>query len=760
MSLSERSLPGHAEATRPMTNTASNSRPLAWCTVITCTPEGAAGTPASPRKPSSPSPDSSAARPRASRSGRRSATPRASPSRAFRPASRAAPSAPPAARAAARSPHPSSTAPSTSAAGSSTAARPAAVMRRSSSPAPASRPTASRSASTGRPAAAASATACAAAPQGSPSAGSAAIRRCACASKGSVEAPQPGHRRAHLAPLEQAHAAAHLVRHAGALQLAHQRPRLQAHRAHEHRLLLVGDALGGQPDDLGDHRAGLAVGVRRGPDLGRRPLGAVAGDQALGRPVRDPRDHRAGGVEHGLRRAVVALEPDLGGVREAPAEVGQVLRRRAAEAVDALVVVAHHDQARRAAAQQVEQLGLGVVGVLELVDQDVASLGPRGLEPVRVGPQQRQRAHDRLAEVLEPVLGQPAVVGLVDPRELGVAPAQQRLRRRAGAGDRRLGPAAEVGRGHQLVLAAVDAPQEAVDQVDPVAAQVVQLEIELAEPLEQQHHARLAVGRLGRRQQPALDPVHPREPLREGVEGGDAERLVRAAQQVLGAAAQLVRRLAGEGEREHLVRRRAAVDEPGQAVAEHPRLARAGAGEHGQRAARVGHGGALLGGQVGKHRTSDARPGPGRRRTPVAGPPPLLASRAVADVRPFRALAYDEAQAGPLAALVAPPYDVISPEQRAGYLAASPHNAVHLILPELPYDEVAGLLAGLAGRGRGAPGRRAAAHRLDPDLHARRRRRARAAHAARRGGPGALRAARGAPPRADPRRARRRTACA
>jgi uncharacterized protein (DUF1015 family) len=65
----------------------------------------------------------------------------------------------------------------------------------------------------------------------------------------------------------------------------------------------------------------------------------------------------------------------------------------------------------------------------------------------------------------------------------------------------------------------------------------------------------------------------------------------------------------------------------------------------------------------------------------------------VADVRPFRALAYDEAQAGPLASLVAPPYDVISAEQRAGYLAASPHNAVHLILPELPYDEVAGLLA-------------------------------------------------------------------
>ena len=36
----------------------------------------------------------------------------------------------------------------------------------------------------------------------------------------------------------------------------------------------------------------------------------------------------------------------------------------------------------------------------------------------------------------------------------------------------------------------------------------------------------------------------------------------------------------------------------------------------------------------------------------------------MAVVKPFRALRYDEAVAGPLETLVAPPYDVISPEQR------------------------------------------------------------------------------------------------
>ena len=66
----------------------------------------------------------------------------------------------------------------------------------------------------------------------------------------------------------------------------------------------------------------------------------------------------------------------------------------------------------------------------------------------------------------------------------------------------------------------------------------------------------------------------------------------------------------------------------------------------------------------------------------------------MADVAPFRALVYDEAAAGPLAGLVAPPYDVITPDERAGYLAASPYNAVRLILPESPYEEVGRLVAG------------------------------------------------------------------
>jgi uncharacterized protein (DUF1015 family) len=65
---------------------------------------------------------------------------------------------------------------------------------------------------------------------------------------------------------------------------------------------------------------------------------------------------------------------------------------------------------------------------------------------------------------------------------------------------------------------------------------------------------------------------------------------------------------------------------------------------------------------------------------------------AVAVVRPFRALRYDPAVAGPLQALVAPPYDVIGPAQRDELRGRSPYNIVHLTLPDSE-DEAAASLA-------------------------------------------------------------------
>jgi len=65
----------------------------------------------------------------------------------------------------------------------------------------------------------------------------------------------------------------------------------------------------------------------------------------------------------------------------------------------------------------------------------------------------------------------------------------------------------------------------------------------------------------------------------------------------------------------------------------------------------------------------------------------------MAVVKPFRAERYDESKAGPLERLVAPPYDVLSPEQRDEYLARSPYNVVHLTLPDSEEQAAADLAA-------------------------------------------------------------------
>ena len=53
----------------------------------------------------------------------------------------------------------------------------------------------------------------------------------------------------------------------------------------------------------------------------------------------------------------------------------------------------------------------------------------------------------------------------------------------------------------------------------------------------------------------------------------------------------------------------------------------------------------------------------------------------MADVQPLRAIHYDQATAGPLDLLTAPPYDVIDSAQRAELVGRSPHNVVEIDLP-------------------------------------------------------------------------------
>src|SRR3954451_21231861 len=69
----------------------------------------------------------------------------------------------------------------------------------------------------------------------------------------------------------------------------------------------------------------------------------------------------------------------------------------------------------------------------------------------------------------------------------------------------------------------------------------------------------------------------------------------------------------------------------------------------------------------------------------------------MADVQALRALHYDLGVVGSLQSVIAPPYDVIDPEQRAALAARSRYNVVNVDLPEAPlggdaYEDAARLL--------------------------------------------------------------------
>jgi uncharacterized protein (DUF1015 family) len=61
----------------------------------------------------------------------------------------------------------------------------------------------------------------------------------------------------------------------------------------------------------------------------------------------------------------------------------------------------------------------------------------------------------------------------------------------------------------------------------------------------------------------------------------------------------------------------------------------------------------------------------------------------VAVVRPFRAVRYARAAGSDVSALTAPPYDVVTPDQRERLLAGDAHNVVALELPDGPLDPAA-----------------------------------------------------------------------
>ena len=191
--------------------------------------------------------------------------------------------------------------------------------------------------------------------------------------------------------------------------------------------------------------AGGGPGLDPTPDLGRDPVGLLgtraehlepdrrgSRRDALGpEPLDDARpdlepvrvvepDEPVRGVEDRRERAVVPTQDDGPCPEISVLEGEDVVDRGTAERVDRLVVVPDHGHVAVLLGECRDELGLGAVGVLELVDEDVPEavrdLAPRG----RRRPHEAEGQRDLVAEIDAPGRGHQVLVGRVRPRQLGL----------------------------------------------------------------------------------------------------------------------------------------------------------------------------------------------------------------------------------------------------------------------------------------------------------------------------------------------------
>jgi hypothetical protein len=224
---------------------------------------------------------------------------------------------------------------------------------------------------------------------------------------------QVGERVLDLLALEEAQPAIHAVGNAGREEL---RARARATARWSGRAARSRCAARRRAPAPGSPRRSSAP--RRRPHRPRRHGSArprLVGPQVLAEAVAVVKDDRVGGVEDVAVRAVVLLQADHVAHPELALEVAHVADLGAAEAVDALVVVADAEHRRAALAalvgEELQPAVLQAVGVLELVDQDVAEAALVvaaqrlvALEQFVAAQQQLRKIHNRLALALRLIL--------------------------------------------------------------------------------------------------------------------------------------------------------------------------------------------------------------------------------------------------------------------------------------------------------------------------------------------------------------------
>ena len=369
-----------------------------------------------------------------------------------------------------------------------------------------------------------------------------------------------GHYVADLGAIEEARAPDDAVGHAGAQQHIFEHARLGV-GAVEHGHVVVGGALTATPVDLpGDPAALVAlVGGQIHRDL--LPVARVR-EQALLLAVLVVRDDGVGRRQDIAHAAVVLLQLHHLGLGVVALEFQDVAQVGAAPRIDGLVVVAHHHDVAALGGEQLGDGVLGAVGVLVLVHHEVAEAVLIGLAHVRVVLQQQVAVQKKVVEVE----GVGCAQALLQPLVHALGHLPHRVVR------------VEVTGGNEVVLRLGDAVHQLVHgkalRVDVQLGHDV-----LVQPLQ---IVRVVNGEVLREAQPL--GVGPQHAHAHGVEGGHPHASRARAHELRQTLAHLGGRLVGEGDGEDLPRsRQVLLQDVGDAVREHARLAGAGAGQHQKR---------------------------------------------------------------------------------------------------------------------------------------------------------------------------------
>ena len=193
-----------------------------------------------------------------------------------------------------------------------------------------------------------------------------------------------------------------------------QHPRLRV-RPVEDRDLLGRVALLDERGDLGGHEPRLGVLVLHLDRVHRQPLAELRPEVLL-LALAVVCDHRVRRVEDRVGRAVVLLERDHAGLGEVALELEDVPDVGASECVDRLIWISDHHQVPVLAGEQLEQPVLRVVRVLVLVDQHVPERLLPALQRLGEPLQHLDGEHQQVVEVhrvrvVQPLLVQPVHVG-------------------------------------------------------------------------------------------------------------------------------------------------------------------------------------------------------------------------------------------------------------------------------------------------------------------------------------------------------------